>query len=89
MGAFVKIAVLSDIHGNLPALQSVLADLPPVDAFICCGDLVGYYPDVEEVCNVMRGLSAFMIRGNHDGYVTGGIHPAQDKFGIKNGHAPI
>jgi putative phosphoesterase len=82
MGAFVKIAVLSDIHGNLPALQSVLADLPPVDAFICCGDLVGYYPDVEEVCNVMRGLSAFMIRGNHDGYVAGGIHPTQDKFQV-------
>jgi protein phosphatase len=48
MGSVVKIAVLSDIHGNLPALQAVLEDIRAVDAVLCCGDLVGYYPDINE-----------------------------------------
>ena len=75
----MKIAVLSDIHGNFPALQSVLADMPSVDAFICCGDLVGYYPDADQVCNTMKDLSAFIVRGNHDAYVSGALTPAPDK----------
>jgi putative phosphoesterase len=75
----VKVAVLSDIHGNLPALQSVLDDFPPLDACVCCGDLVGYYPDVEEVCNILRDLTTFIVRGNHDAYVTGALFPSIDK----------
>lgn len=75
----MKIAVLSDIHGNFPALQSVLADMPSVDAFICCGDLVGYYPDADQVCNAMKDLSSFIVRGNHDAYVSGALTPSPDK----------
>jgi putative phosphoesterase len=80
MGAVVKVAVLSDIHGNLPALQSVLADMPSVDTVVCCGDLVGYYPDAEQVCNAMRDLDAYIVRGNHEGYVAGALTPANDKI---------
>ena len=50
LGAFMKIGIVADIHANLPALQAVFADMPPVDLLICCGDVVGYYPDVNEVC---------------------------------------
>jgi len=41
----VKIALLSDVHGNLPALETVIADIPSdVDTVICLGDIVGYGP---------------------------------------------
>lgn len=75
----MKVAVLSDIHGNLPALEAVLNDFPLVNACICCGDLVGYYPDAEEVCNILRELTTFIIRGNHDAYVSGALFPALEK----------
>ena len=47
----VKIAVLADIHGNLEALDAVLADLQQqgADRIICLGDNIGYGPDPEEV----------------------------------------
>ena len=75
MGSVVKIAVLSDIHGNLPALQAVLEDIRAVDAVLCCGDLVGYYPDINETCTVMRKLNVSLVRGNHDAFVSGFLEP--------------
>ncbi len=75
----MKIAVLSDIHGNLPALQAVLDDFPLVNACVCCGDLVGYYPDAEEVCNILQNLNTLIVRGNHDAYVAGALFPSMDK----------
>jgi putative phosphoesterase len=79
LGVVVKIAILADIHGNLPALQAVLNDMPAVNSLICCGDVVGYYPDVNEVCSQMRTINAFVIRGNHDAYVVGGLNPEPTK----------
>jgi putative phosphoesterase len=66
-------AVLSDIHGNLPALEAVLSELPPVDSVICCGDLVGYYCYPNEVCAAVRALNPVCIQGNHDACVTSGL----------------
>jgi predicted phosphodiesterase len=42
----MRIAIFSDIHGNLPALEAVLSDIASlhVDAVYCLGDLVGYAP---------------------------------------------
>jgi putative phosphoesterase len=62
----VTIAVLADIHGNAAALRAVLADLPSVDEIVCCGDLVGYYPEPAEVVDRMRRLAVRCIRGNHE-----------------------
>lgn len=47
----MRIAILSDIHGNLPALEAVLADLASqqVDSRYCLGDLVGYGASPNEV----------------------------------------
>jgi predicted phosphodiesterase len=67
----VVLAILSDLHGNLPALEAVLADLGTVDALVCCGDLVGYYPDAPAVVERIRGLGARVVRGNHELMVTG------------------
>ena len=74
----MKLAFLSDIHGNYPALEAVLKDLPAVDSIICSGDIVGYYPDVNEVCNAVRGIKMHVVRGNHDAYVCGGMAPAPE-----------
>jgi putative phosphoesterase len=71
----VKIAVLSDIHGNLPALSAVLKDFPSIDAITCCGDTVGYYPDANEVCNILRERNVFTVRGNHEAYLSGALTP--------------
>ena len=50
----MRIAVLSDIHGNLPALEAVLASLRPYDAIWQLGDIVGYGPQPNEVVARLR-----------------------------------
>ncbi len=64
----MKVAVLSDIHGNLEALEAVSADILSrgADRVICLGDNVGYGPDPEEVVRRMRELSYESILGNHE-----------------------
>jgi putative phosphoesterase len=75
----LRIALLADIHANLPALDAVLADMPEVDHICCLGDIVGYYPDCNAVCAKVRALGASVIRGNHDAYVTGALEPAPER----------
>lgn len=75
----MKIALISDLHANLAALRAVLDDMPPVDSIVCCGDIIGYYPDVNEVCDEIRKLGVIAIRGNHDAYVTGHLDADQTK----------
>ncbi|HML46985.1 MAG TPA: metallophosphoesterase family protein, partial [Clostridia bacterium] len=50
------IAILSDIHGNLPALEAVLADLPPVREIWLLGDLLGELPYPREVMGKLQAL---------------------------------
>ena len=69
----MKIAVLTDIHANLPALDAVLAALDPVDAIWVLGDIVGYGPDPNEVVARLRERGAIAVRGNHDAAATGRI----------------
>ena len=62
----MKIALLSDIHGNLPALDAVLEDLPAVDAIVCAGDIVGYNPWPSECVDRIRADADVVVEGNHD-----------------------
>ena len=72
----MKLALISDIHANLPALQAVLDDAEGrVDKWLCLGDIVGYYSDPNAVCELLRGLHCVCIRGNHDAYVVGDLEP--------------
>ena len=66
--AGMRIAVLSDIHANRPALEAVLADVDRVrpDGIWAAGDLVGYYPWPNEVLEILRSRGVLAIRGNHD-----------------------
>ncbi len=64
-------AVISDIHGNLEALEAVLRDVPEdVETIYCLGDVIGYGANPEECCDVVRGLGMPTISGNHDLAVT-------------------
>lgn len=62
------IAILSDIHANLEALESVVEDLKDrdVDRVICLGDMVGYGPDPDGVIDLIREQGYECILGNHE-----------------------
>ncbi len=64
----MRLALLADIHGNLPALEAVLRDVDAVgaDAIWVAGDHVGYNPWPNEVIQVLRDRKVKAIRGNHD-----------------------
>lgn len=62
----MKIGLLSDIHANLPALEAVLDDLPPVDTVVCAGDVVGYNPWPSECVERIRSVASVTVQGNHD-----------------------
>ena len=63
-----RIALYSDIHGNVPALEAVLADIDAsgIEERYCLGDLVGYGPDPVGVIEIVRGTGDPVIRGNYD-----------------------
>jgi len=63
-----RIAVLSDIHGNLEALQSVLADLDAQNAAqtVNLGDMVGYGPEPDACVKLVRERGILSILGNHE-----------------------
>ncbi len=72
----MRIAVLSDIHANLPALEAVAADLPPVDEVWVLGDTVGYGPQPNEVISTLQAMGARAVLGNHDGAAIGTVDVA-------------
>lgn len=68
----MKYLVVSDIHGNLEALKTVLAREKGYDRLLCLGDLVGYGASPNEVLGTLRrSRLAGVIRGNHDKVCTG------------------
>lgn len=66
-GPLVRRAILSDIHGNLEALKTVLADARAQGCaqFVCLGDIVGYGPQPNECVDMARSFDATIL-GNHD-----------------------
>jgi putative phosphoesterase len=64
----MRIGIISDIHGNMTALEAVLADLwtRPIDALYCLGDLVGYAAHPNEVTARIRAEGLPTIMGNYD-----------------------
>lgn len=76
----MRIAVISDIHGNLDALEAVLEDIRGrgCDRTVCLGDVVGYGADPEECVRLVRAevwrdsQGEAVVRGNHDDAAAGG-----------------
>jgi putative phosphoesterase len=70
----MKIAFISDIHGNYEALKAVLSKLDElgISRVYCAGDVVGYYTQINECCNELRLRGIPSVMGNHDWYMAGG-----------------
>jgi len=64
----MRLALISDIHSNLPALEAVLADTESaaVDAVWCLGDVVGYGAQPNECAALVRERCSICLVGNHD-----------------------
>ena len=72
----MKIAIISDIHGNIYSLMNVLNDIEEqkVDTIICLGDLVGYGPHPNEVVAMIRRKNIICLKGNYDASVVDGSY---------------
>jgi diadenosine tetraphosphatase ApaH/serine/threonine PP2A family protein phosphatase len=68
----MRVAVLSDIHSNLIALDAVLRHAGEVDAIWHLGDVVGYGPEPDAVVARLAERDATGVRGNHDAAAIGG-----------------
>ncbi len=66
----MKIALISDIHGNLPALEAVLAELNAegVDEIVCLGDVALFGPQPRQVLAILRELGCPVVMGNTDAW---------------------
>lgn len=62
----MRVAVLSDIHGNWPALEAVIASAQDVDGAVCLGDIVGYGGDPVRCLDEVRERGWPALVGNHD-----------------------
>jgi predicted phosphodiesterase len=69
----VRLALISDVHANLEALQATLDDIAAqdVDRIVCLGDIVGYNANPAECIALLRQANAFCVAGNHDLAVCG------------------
>jgi protein phosphatase len=78
----LRVALISDLHGNLPALETVLAELDDdrVDELVCLGDVaVGPYPS--ETIARLRGLDCHVVQGNWDDWLAHGIPELEGEQG--------
>ena len=68
------IAVLTDIHGNLPALEAVLGKVDELgcERIISLGDVTGYYAQPSECIDLLQQRDAIQLLGNHDRYLIDG-----------------
>ena len=64
----MRIAIFSDLHGNLEATEAVLADARERDCtdFVCLGDVVGYNANPRECVEIVQKLKCPVVKGNHD-----------------------
>lgn len=64
----MRIAIISDIHGNMEALLNVLSDIDQlsIDTIISLGDNIGYGPEAEQVLNLIQKRMIPSIMGNHE-----------------------
>ncbi len=64
----MRLALLSDVHSNLVALEAVVADARTAGAthFLCAGDIVGFGPSPKEAVDAVRSLCQVVVQGNHD-----------------------
>jgi predicted phosphodiesterase len=66
----MKYAIIADIHANLEALNTVLADIKNQNCthVACLGDVVGYNANPKECLDIVRAMNVPVVKGNHDEY---------------------
>lgn len=79
----MKVSIISDIHGNIIGLNTVLADMGKADMILCAGDLTGYFPFINEVIEIVRKNKIITIKGNHDKYLIEGKAPEDSNESVK------
>src|SRR5664279_3038376 len=62
----VRYAIVSDVHGNLEALQAAFDLIAATDGVLCLGDIVGYGPNPNECVEMIRSRATATVLGNHD-----------------------
>lgn len=69
----MRIAIFGDIHANLEALRSVLADAQAQNAtdYVCMGDIIGYNADPSACLEIVREMNCPTVKGNHDEVASG------------------
>lgn len=74
----MRVAIISDIHANLEALEAVLKEIRSLspDLIVCLGDVVGYGADPDACCDLVRQHCAFTLLGNHEAAVIGAMDEA-------------
>jgi diadenosine tetraphosphatase ApaH/serine/threonine PP2A family protein phosphatase len=72
----VQVALISDVHANLAALESVLSAVERCDEIWCLGDLVGYGARPNECAALVRERCTIILAGNHDLAAVGAINPS-------------
>ena len=82
----MRIAILSDIHSNLAALEAVIRKVDDlgISTAWCLGDIVGYGPFPNECMNIVRSRCSLVVTGNHDSGVVG-VTPVDDfnEYGLR------
>jgi len=81
------IAVISDVHSNLPALEAVLSEIDRRGGarIVCLGDIVGYGPEPSACLAMVRARAEAVVQGNHD--EAAGGDGALDSFAAEAGQA--
>jgi predicted phosphodiesterase len=71
----VRYGLLSDVHGNLPALEQAVRSLSAlgVDRWVCAGDVVGYGPRPDDCVAAVAALDPLWVAGNHDLIAAGAL----------------
>jgi predicted phosphodiesterase len=70
----MRYGIISDIHGNIEALEAILhrfEEVGSIDEYYCLGDIVGYGAEPEACCSRVRDLCKVTLLGNHDAAVAG------------------
>ncbi|MER3555002.1 MAG: metallophosphatase family protein [Meiothermus sp.] len=62
----MRYLIVSDLHGNWPALEAILKEARGYDQVLFLGDAVGYYPDADKIVSWLRSVDAKGVMGNHD-----------------------
>lgn len=71
----MRLAIISDVHANLPALEAVLEQIQSMalDRIVCLGDVVGYGAEPDQCASLVREACDFTLLGNHDAATTGAM----------------